>query len=58
MNIEANDAFHAASAYQIGCNIFVTRDERLDRQINQLENMQWYKPEDLIQKLEENRKRR
>lgn len=54
INAEANDAFHIASAYQADCMVFVTRDERLGKQISKLEDITWYKPEDLLKILEKN----
>ena len=51
VNVESMDAFHIASAKEAGCNIFVTNDERLGRQVNQIEGLKWCKPEELLKEL-------
>ena len=51
VNVESNDAFHIASAMEAGCNIFVTSDERLGKQVNQIIGLKWYKPDELLNEL-------
>ena len=51
VNVESSDAFHIASAKEAGCNIFVTNDEQLGKQVNQIEELKWYKPEELLKEL-------
>jgi len=57
VNVESNDAFHIASAKEAECNVFVTSDEKLGRQVNQIAGLKWYKPHELLKELiKENRK--
>ena len=51
VNVESFDTFHIASAKEAGCNIFVTNDEQLGKQVNQIEELKWYKPEELLKEL-------
>ncbi len=51
LNVESNDALHIASALSADCDAFITRDERLGNQVNQLENIRWLKPEEVLEEL-------